>query len=130
MEKFTDIKTFADACKVEKLDPKKVIAGFKCFTAKDKKPLLAIAKLFIIARATNRLANGGKEWKPVWNGEPPYKYSNWFDMRGSSGFRVDGCDYWASVSDVGSRLCFISSEVATHVGEQFQDLYKEFMVIE
>jgi len=67
-------------------------------------------------------------WVPDWNNDNQYKYYPWFKM-GSSAFRCDGYDYWNSSSDVGSRLCFKSSELARFAGEQFTDLYKKFMLI-
>lgn len=129
MKDFTEIKSFEDACKVEKLDPKKVVPDFKAYPAKDRKAMIAHAKLVIIARAANRLANKGKEWKPNWNKTSEYKYTPWFLMGGSSGFRFGGCDYWNSNSNVGSRLCFISYAVAEHVAKQFEALYKDYVVM-
>ncbi|GHM98818.1 hypothetical protein WSM22_03080 [Cytophagales bacterium WSM2-2] len=130
MKSYTEIKTFEDACKVERLNPKKVIPDFKVYPVNDRKAMIAHAKLVIIARALNRLANNGKTWKPDWNNEQWDKYYPWFWMNGgSSGFRFDDCDYWTSLSDVGSRLCFISREVATHAGNQFLNLYKAYFTL-
>jgi hypothetical protein len=126
--KYTDIKTFEAACKVEKLNPKKIIPDFKLYPAKDRKAMIAHAKLVIIARVLNKLANNGKQWKPNWNNGQWDKYYPWFDM-GSSGFRCLGCDGWTSDSDVGSRLCFISREVGEHAGKQFIKLYKEYFTV-
>jgi hypothetical protein len=122
------IRTFADACKVEGLNPKKSLPVVKNVPAKDRKAMIAIAKLVIIARAANRLANDGKEWFPDWTNYSEYKYAPWFEMRGSSGFRFYDCDDWYSYSLVGSRLCFKTRELAEHVGKKFQGLYKDFMV--
>jgi hypothetical protein len=130
MKNFSEIKTFEDACKVERLDPKKSIPDFKAFAPKDRKAMIAHTKLVIIARAANRLANKGKAWKPDWNNNQWDKYYPWFWMNGgSSGFRFDVCDDWRSDSGVGSRLCFISSDVATHVGKQFEKLYKDYFTL-
>ncbi len=57
MKNFNEVKTFEDACKVERLDAKKVIPDFKAYPAKDRKAMIAHAKLVIIASALNRLAN-------------------------------------------------------------------------
>ncbi|WP_407266867.1 hypothetical protein [Tenacibaculum maritimum] len=57
MKNFRDLKTFEDACKVEKLDPKTVIPDFSCYPEVDRKSMEAHAKLVIIVRAANRLAN-------------------------------------------------------------------------
>jgi hypothetical protein len=127
--KHTDVKTFDQACKVMKLDPKKVIPDFKAFPAKERKAMQAHAKLVIIARALNKLANNGKAWKPNWGNGQWDKYYPWFELGGSSGFRFYDCDGWYSASDVGSRLCYISREVGEYAGRQFEKLYKEYFVI-
>lgn len=130
LKTYTDIKTFEDACAVEKLSPKKVIPDFKGYPAKDVKAMQAHAKLVIIARALNRLANNGKTWKPDWNNGQWDKYYPWFWMKGgSSGFRFGGCDIWDASSYVGSRLCYISREVGEYAGQQFLKLYKDYFVV-
>ena len=130
MKNFTDVKTFEDACRVEKLDPKKVIPDFKLFPTKDRKAMIAHAKLIIIACALNRLANNGKKYKPDWDNGQWDKYYAWFYMQGgSSGCRSYVYDGWCTGSDVGSRLCFISSEVAKYAGNQFFKLFKEYFII-
>jgi hypothetical protein len=127
--KYTDVKTFEQACKVEKLDPKKVIPDFKAFPPKERKAMQSHAKLVIIARVLNRLANNGKPYKPDWNNGQWDKYNPWFDMGGSSGFRFDGCARRGSGSGVGSRLCYISREVAEYAGKKFIKLYKDYFVM-
>lgn len=129
MEKYTDVKTFEDACKVERVDAKKVIPDFKNYPAKDRKAMIAHAKLVIIASALNRLANAGKKWKPDWSNGKWDKYFPWFEMGGSSGFRCNDFDRWFSFSTVGSRLCFCSYDVAQYAGKQFIKLYKAYFVM-
>lgn len=129
MENYTDLKTFEDACKVLKLDPKKVIPDFSCYPEKDRISMIASCKIVIIVRAANLLENGEEEWVPDFSnwGEP--KYEIWFSYgRSSSGLRSHDCDDWRAVSLVGSRLCFISREVAEYIGKQFIDLYNEYLL--
>ncbi len=129
MEKYTEIKTFQDACKVLMLDYNKVIPDFSCYPEKDRTSMIAHAKLIIITRAANKLANSGKEWVPDFTNYKEPKYEAWFDLSGgSSGFRFNVYDLWATNSDVGSRLCFISSEVCKYVANQFIGLYKEYFL--
>ena len=128
MEQLKQLKSFADACKVEGLDAKKVLPDFSCYPKKDQKSMKAHAKLVIIVRAANRLANNGKEWKPNFNDSTQIKYEAWFVMRGSSGFRFYDCDCWNAYSFVGSRLCFISSEVAEYVATTFIKEYNDYLV--
>lgn len=103
MENLKQIKTFADACKVEGLDAKKVIPDFAGFPAEDRKAMIAHAKLIIIARAANRLANEGKVWIPDWSNSDQFKYSPWYYMSGSAGFRFGdfgwlGCGFGCRLS--------------------------------
>jgi hypothetical protein len=125
----TDIKTFEDACKVERINAKKVLPKVTSYPKKDQAALLAHAKLVIIARAINKVANNGKAWKPDWNNDNQYKYYAFFYMGGSSGFRYRVCVVWFSYSLVGSRLCFISREAAEYAGKQFEKLYKDYFVM-
>ncbi|WP_282037277.1 hypothetical protein [Aquimarina algiphila] len=129
MKNYQDLKTFEGACKVEGLDPKKVIPDFSCYPEKDRKSMIAHAKLVIIVRAANRLANDGKEWMPDFSNYNETKYEAWFDLEeGSSGFRCADCVLWATYSFVGSRLCFISRQVCEYVANEFIELYKEYFL--
>ena len=67
-------------------------------------------------------------WTPDWNNDNQYKYYPWFYMGGSSGFRCSGCGDWRSGSDVGSRLCFKTRELAEYAANQFTETYKQFML--
>lgn len=127
--KYTDIKTFQAACKVLRLDPKKSGPDFRAHPAPERKALIAHTKLVIIARALNQVANGGKAWKADFGNHSQWKYYPWFyQSSGSCGFRFDGCVGWNADSDVGSRLCFISREVAEYAGKTFFKLYNEYFV--
>lgn len=130
MKNFTDLKTFEDACKVEKLDPKTVIPDFSCYPEEDRKSMEAHAKLVIIARAANRLANSGKQWIPDFTNFDERKYEAWFDLEenGYSGCRFSDYGHWLTGSIVGSRLCFISREVCEYIGKQFLGTYKEYFI--
>ena len=67
-------------------------------------------------------------WTPDWEDDNVRKYYPWFVM-GSSGFRFGGLANWYTYSNVGSRLCFKTSGLASYAGNQFKDLYKKFMII-
>lgn len=121
------LNSFEAACKVEGLDPKKVIPDVSCYPAQDRKHLVADAKLVIIVRAANRIANGGKEWKADFTNDE-YKYEPRF-YRGSSGFRYLGFGRWASTSGVGSRLCFKDYDTMKHVvtRAKFLKIYNDWL---
>ncbi len=125
---YTEIKTFQDACNVEELDPEKVLPDFSCYPEQDRKAMTAHAQLVIIARALNRQANGGQEWKPDFADYDQYKYYPWFYLDGASGFRFHDYDDWSTLSHVGSRLCYISRDVAEHAATQFKDLYNDYFL--
>lgn len=129
MEALKKLKTFQSACKIENVNPKTIIPDFSQWSKKDQKAMIAHAKLVIIVRAANRLANDGKEWTPDWKDSSEWKYESWFYLgRGSSGFRFYDCAYWGSSSSVGSRLCFKSREVGEYVAKQFLNLYEDYML--
>ena len=116
------IKTFEDACAYLGLNPIEVLPPETIYNAKY---LIACAKLAIITKALN------EGWEPDWNNPNEYKYYPWFDMRSSGGGFSFGGDVSARTwSNVGSRLCFKSRDLAKYAGEQFLDIYKDFMVIE
>ena len=85
---------------------------------------IAYRKIKLIAESLN------EGWEPDWGDSNQYKYYPWFDMGSSSGsgFAFDVYDYWCSDSYCGSRLCFKTSKLARYAGEQFTDIYKEFLI--
>lgn len=69
-------------------------------------------------------------WVPDWKNSNEYKYYPWFEMNGSSGFRVYVCARWSSASRVGSRLCYKTRALAEYAGSQFTDVYKQFLTLQ
>lgn len=114
------IKTFEDACKTLKLNPAH-FPDLSMISEKLRAALTAHFKLIIIAKALN------KEWEPDWTNDNEYKWYPWFYME--KGFSYYGADYYFTASDVGSRLCFQTREMAEYAGKQFLELYKEYMTI-
>lgn len=114
---YTDIKTFDDACKHQNIKADSV-PDFSGFPEKHRKALIALTQLVVIASALN------DNWQPNWNNDDEYKYYPWFDMK--DGFVFDGVDSVYTYSDVGSRLCFKSRDIAKYAVDQFEDLYKDY----
>ena len=82
----------------------------------------AYMKLTYIAKAIN----GGK-WMD-YSDTSVNKYYPYFYASGSgSGFSYNGCGYVRSRSSVGSRLCFETSEKAIYAGQQFLDIYNQYI---
>ena len=119
------VKSFEDACKVLDITPSvPVVTGIP---EKYQKPLIANYQLMVIAEALN------EGWTPDWSNGEWDKWHPWFDMDDSSSagrFSLGGAAYLNSASDVGSRLCFKSEELAEYAGTQFLELYRELFVIE
>ncbi len=85
---------------------------------------VAYRKIKLITEALN------EGWTPDWT-DGTNKYWPWFKMGSASGvgFSYHGYGRWYSFSLVGSRLCFKSRELAVYAGEQFEDIYKDFLTI-
>ncbi|MEQ1678598.1 MAG: hypothetical protein ABL876_18020, partial [Chitinophagaceae bacterium] len=119
------IKTFEGACKLLKLDPAKVLPKVTGMPKHHQEATVAHAKLVIIAEALNMEANNGKRWEPDWTNGNWDKYYPWFRMSGS-GLSFDDYVFQISYSYVGSRLCYISSDVAEYAGKTFKKLYQQY----
>lgn len=122
---YKDIKTFEDALEYLGEDDqfvKEYTTVHILFLPKD---IRAYYKLRIIAKALNN----GKVMD--YNNSSEYKYYPWFNAKGTpSGFSSNdgyGYGYDDSHSDVGSRLCYISSEIAVYAGKQFLEIYNAYI---
>lgn len=115
-EKITDrVKSFEDACTIVGLQPTEITCAYD--SADDQ----AYKKLKVVIAALN------EGWTPDWNNTNQPKYYPWFELQG--GFRLGYVDFSFALSDVGSRLCFKSRELAAYAGKQFEELYKEFFTL-
>ena len=122
------LSSFEDACKIEGLDPKKVIPDFSCYPEQHRESMESHARIVIIVAAANRVSNEGNPWFPDFDDRSQPKYEVWF-KKSSSGFRFHDCDRWFTFSFVGSRLCVKGIKECEHIGKYFPDLYKKFMII-
>lgn len=120
------IKTFEDACKKLGINTEEIKLAYPEQINHHAKALVAHVKLVIIIEALN------DGWKPDWTNGNWDKYYPWFVMGGSSGVGFSSHDYdrWVSGSGVGSRLALKSRELAKYAGTQFEELYKEYFVLE
>ena len=119
------IKSFEEACKKLGINPEEVKITLPKEMEVHTKALEAHAKLVVITEAIN------EGWKPDWENGKWDKYYPWFKMGSASGvgFSYVGSDNWNSDSLVGSRLCFKSAKLAEYAGNQFEDLYREYFVL-
>lgn len=116
-QKITDrVKRFEDACQVLNLDPEDVLS--KSDTADEA----AYKKLKVIVKALN------EGWEPDWNEGDEEKWYPWFYLN-QPGFRLNHVAYHYTLSNVGSRLCFKSRELAEYAAKQFQSIYQDFFTL-
>lgn len=121
MEDYKKIKTFEAACKILKIDPKK-LPDVKGISKAHQAAIIAYYKLRIIAQAIN------DNWKPNWKDYSQYKYYPWFEQNKSGlGFSYAAYAYWRTYSTVGSRLCYKDSDRAMYAGKQFKKLYNDIL---
>lgn len=121
------ITSFEEACTALSISP--ALPDFSMIPERDQKAMLAHYKLVIIARAMN------DGWEPNWNDFSEWKYFPWFEVKASkskpsgSGFSYSRYGHSNTRTNVGSRLCFKTSDLALQAGEQFEDLYKEYFLL-
>lgn len=119
------IKTFEDV--LEYHNYKRDIEAFvlECQKRAYTDDEIAYRKIKMIAEALN------EGWTPDWSNSSQSKYYPWFLMSSpsGSGFSFDGTGYWVTDSIAGSRLCFKSDEIAEYAGKQFEELYKDYFVM-
>ncbi len=86
---------------------------------------IAYRKIKLIAKTLN------EGWAPDWENGKWDKYYPWFKTGSSSGVGFSYCAYdrWFTVSGVGSRLCYKSSELAEYAGKNFELIYKDFLTL-
>ena len=118
------IKTFDDVIRELGDDPEEFKNAISIMEEPDE---IAYVKLKLIAKALN------EGWTPDWSNGEWDKWYPWFNMNDSSSagrfsFYAAATQY--SYSNVGSRLCFKSEELADYAGTQFLELYRELFVIE
>lgn len=116
------IESFKGACKATKRDPK-VLPDVSMLDKQFQKRIIADYKIMVFAEAIN------EGWKPDYNTHND-KYTAWFrvkaDEKRPSGFGFSDAlyAYWSTLTGVGSRLCFETSEKAMHAAKFLE---KEFI---
>lgn len=130
----TKIKTVEDAFVATGRDIK-LMPDVSNLPEKDRKFIESHYKLTVVAEALNQEANDGKKWIPNWENWNEMKYFPWLEISkndGGSGFGLSGTAYAYdyTIASVGSRLCFKSSELAIYAAKQFEELYKDYFIIQ
>lgn len=131
---YKNIKTYEDACKVNKQDPNQ-LPDVSMLSADEAKDVITTLKVKRIVRALNTDQETGKVWEPNWNDRSQYKYSPWVEVEASSekpggfGFSVSYFVLWLTDASAGSRLCMDESAKVMHLHEYFKDLLIEYYLI-
>lgn len=89
----------------------------------DTHDIVVYKKLKLIERVLN------EGWLPDWNNTEQYKYYPYFAVSGGFDFSLSDCCAASTGTDVGSRLCFHSRDLAVYAGKQFTQLYQYFLTI-
>ena len=141
------VKTFEDACELLGNDNQAVIDYYAVLDETDTKDIVAYMKLRIIAEALN------EGWHPTFS-EDEYRYFPWFyiyskeewdNMSDEDKRRCVGRSYgnaysygglvfagasYASLDSgtgIGSRLAFKSEELAVYAGQQFIEIWVDYI---
>jgi hypothetical protein len=118
------VKTYEDACEVIGISPVDENELKRLEFTEDE---IAYRKLKTIARALNG------DWEPDWTDRDEYKYWPWFytyySMEESFVYANTNSKVSNMNAAIGSRLCFKTRELAKYAGEQFVDIYRDFLLI-
>lgn len=129
---FKKIKTFEDACADQGIDAA-VLPDVAMLTTGMRKFLTAAFKLSVINVSLNK-DDQGAETRANWSDDDELKYFPWFEVKASkknpssSGLSFGDFVYDLSCTDVASRLTCRSSEIAKYFGEQFIDLWEDYIL--
>ena len=118
---YTDIKTFDDACQACGLSEKEFNDRFNSLGLDND--TVNYEKSKIIVKAINQ------GWTPDWNDSDQRKWYPWFEVV-SSGFGFSFTTYYCTltITTVGSRLCFETSDKCKYAATQFIEIYKQFLL--
>jgi hypothetical protein len=115
------VKTIDDVLRILKLKKNQVIPYAKPKN-KAQRSANAFALIPLIAKVLN-----GKDWIPDFLNTNQYKYYPWF-RRTSGGWVGDGHSGGdVDVAHLGSGFYFKNSELALYAGNQFLEIYKDYL---
>lgn len=123
-KKITDrVKTFEDALAI--VGCSEDMKNLLDYNGQDKEMIAAqaYAKLSIIRAALN------EGWEPDYTNSAQAKWYPWFKYVAGSGFSFGVYRYAYQGSGVGARLTFKSKELAMYAGEQFIDIYRDYLTL-
>jgi hypothetical protein len=116
---YEDLKTFDDCCR--QLGTTEANFDKRWNKLEFEEDTIAYEKLKMVIKAINP-----EDWIPDWD-DNNQKWGPYFNLSSGFGFSVTYFSYVHTVTTAGSRLCFSSKEMATYAGNQFVDIYKQFL---
>lgn len=122
MDKITDrIETFEDVVQVA------IELGYiKAWRNKSEDETIdeyAYRQIKLISKVLN------EGWEPDWSDYFQYKWVLWFGYKSGVGLSYYDFDNWFSLTYVGSRFCYKSAGLAKFAGQQFENIYLDFLTI-
>lgn len=124
------VASVAHAFKI--LGQKEVMPIVSMLPKQDQDSLLAYYKITKIIEAENKLNNN---WQPNWSDYNQPKYCVWKEIKADAkrpagfGFSCTDYDDWGTITTVGSRLLVGERETALRIGEKFEKLFIQWMLI-
>jgi len=131
---YEKITTWKEACKIHGNDPT-ALPIVNHLPVKFQNWLISSFKLGIITEAINTDENG-KIWIPDYSNTNQRKYFPWFEVKSTkdkpSGFGFSRSDFgdWRTLTHIGSRLCFDTSDKVYHIEKHFEQLFIDFHLIQ
>lgn len=123
------IESFEEYCQKHDVTPEDVLPDVSKVKERHRQAVLDTNKMYLIAEDLN------EGWEPDWNDSDEEKWIPWFDMQvddnNPSGFRFGDscCDFTSTAAGGGSRLCFKTKKLSDYAGKQFEQYWKNMMVI-
>jgi hypothetical protein len=114
------INSFEDACAETGRDPLTTLP-YPDPKNPEEEALNAVKMAWVIVEAAN------EGWVPDFTDENQTKYTPYFVWKEGVGFVCGDYYGWNRTTDVGSRLCFRSTELAEHFGKKFIEIYRKFL---
>ena len=68
-----------------------------------------------------------EDWVADFSDSDQKKYTAYYKVSSAGGFVYHGFDYWHTVTDVCSRLCFSSLGLAKYFGTQFIEIHNKYL---
>lgn len=119
---FRTIKTFEQACHQVRVTTALPTLLYGCQEL--MRPTIAAYKLMMIFQAIN------DGWIPDWSNRDQRKFYPWFSVLSSGfGFSHSGFAYAYAPATAGSRLCADTSEKALYIATQFEQEYKDLLLL-